>query len=85
MSHLSIRCQCYQVSSQPEVAHLESSLVGKPFPVDELGPCPPSNNGQRLETVKCVMDAEKNADPTLGEGPFSDKTAIALFLAAVAQ
>ncbi|CAK0783773.1 hypothetical protein CVIRNUC_006973 [Coccomyxa viridis] len=54
-----------QVSSQPEVAHLESSLVGKPFPVDELGPCPPSNNGQRLETVKCVMEAEKNADPTL--------------------
>ena len=78
---LSMGCRCLQVSTQAEDTHLDSSLMGKPFAVDKLGPCPPPNNEQRLDTVKCVMDAEKNADPTLSEWPLSNLTA---FLSALA-
>ena len=49
--------------------------MGKPFPVAQLGPCLPPNHRERLETVKCVMEAEPNADPTLSEQPLSDSTA----------
>ena len=64
------------LQSQVLNEHTAYTILGKPFPLSQLGPAPKPDEMDRVATVKAVLATNTEADPVIGGNSWSGKSSI---------